>query len=87
MTLETQSPTEDLARALARFIAAAPALDPWAKYPPVLTATHVAEILGIDPNSVGESARRGRIPMRKRMGKWLVDQAVFRSWLASEESA
>lgn len=55
--------------------------DPWAAYPPVLRVDHVGQILGVKPGSVSEAARLGRIPMRKRLGKWVIDQAEFRAWL------
>jgi hypothetical protein len=54
------------------------ACDPWAKYPPVLGVEDVAEILGIEPPSVSEAARRGNLPMRKVLGKWRIDQLEFR---------
>jgi len=62
---------------------AAPAsTDPWAPLPPVLGVEHVAAILSMTPGSAREAARRGNIPMSKRLGRYLVDQTVFRRWLA-----
>lgn len=81
------SPTEDLARAIARFIAEAPASDPWAKFPPVLAVRHVAEVLGIHPRSVSEACRRGNLPMVKRLGRYVIDQVAFRAWLSGGGSA
>jgi hypothetical protein len=53
---------------------AAPAsTDPWAPLPPVLGIDHVAAVLSMTPGS----ARRGNIPMSKRLGRYLVDQTVF----------
>jgi len=80
----TLSPAEDLARALARFLgSAAPSSDPWAKYPPVLGVEHVAEILGVQPDSVRADVRRGKLPMRKLAGKYRIDQVAFRALLSS----
>ena len=62
---------------------AAPAsTDPWASLPPVLDVEHVAAILRMKPGSVREAARRGNIPMTRRLGRYLVDQVTFRRWLA-----
>lgn len=59
----------------------AAASDPWAKYPAVLGIGHVAEILDRSIDSVRTAARRGSIPMKKRLGRWCVDQVAFRSWV------
>jgi hypothetical protein len=62
---------------------AAPAsTDPWAPLPPVLGVEHVSTILHMKPGSVREAARRGNLPMTRRLGRYLVDQATFRRWLA-----
>jgi hypothetical protein len=61
---------------------APPTSDPWSRYPPVLQAEHVAEILGMKVGSAREAARRGNIPMVRRLGRYVVDQVVFRRWLA-----
>lgn len=78
------SPATELAVALERVLCErAAAADPWARYPVVLTTEHVAEILGVTVNAVGESARRGAIPMQRKLGRWRIDQVAFRAWLAS----
>lgn len=56
--------------------------DPWSGFPPVLRVGHVAQIFGVRPGSVSEAARLGRIPMRKRLGKWVIEQAALRAWVA-----
>lgn len=58
--------------------------DPWAKYPPVLSIEHVAEILGSSACAVRELARRGRLPMKKRIGRYMIDQVAFRAWLSED---
>ncbi len=78
------SPAEDLARALARFLTAPPSADPWAKYPPVLYVPHVADIMGMNERAVSEAARRGNLPMKKRLGRYAVPLDVFRAWLVAE---
>lgn len=65
----------------------APNSDPWAKYPAVLGVDEVAEILGIQPSAVSESARRGKLPMRKVLGKWKIDQLEFRRLVGYEPAA
>ena len=63
--------------------AVAPATtDPWARFPPVLTVEHVAEVLGMKVGSAREAARRGNLPMTRRLGRYVVDQITFRRWLA-----
>lgn len=62
--------------------AAPPTTDPWERFPPVLDINAVAAILGMTPGSAREAARRGNIPMARRLGRYLVDQAVFRRWIA-----
>lgn len=84
MTAPILTPADDLARALARFLQAPPSADPWAKYPPVLRVVHVAEIMGMTEHAVVESARRGKLPMKKRLGRYAVPLDVFRSWLVGE---
>lgn len=85
MTAPTLSPA---ATALLNAIAAVtPASDPWARFPPVLTVSHVAEILGSSEDAVRELCRRGRIPpMRKRIGRYVADQVAFRAWLAEDDA-
>ena len=78
------TPAEDLARALSRFLVASAPADPWAKYPAVLGVEHVAEILGSTPDAVRERVRRGRLPLRRRAGRYMVDQVAFRRWLSEE---
>lgn len=56
--------------------------DPWARFPPVLTVEHVAEIMGMRVGSAREAARRGNLPMSRRLGRYVVDQVTFRRWLA-----
>lgn len=56
--------------------------DPWARFPPVLTVEHVAEIMGMKAGSAREAARRGNLPMSRRLGRYVVDQVTFRRWLA-----
>ena len=60
----------------------APTSDPWARYPVVLDVTHVAEIMGSTVAAVRKACRRGRIPLRRRLGRYVVDQVAFRSWLS-----
>jgi hypothetical protein len=79
------SPAEDLARALARFLDAAPQHDPWARFPVVLEVDHVAEVMGMEPSAVREQARRGGIPMTKRLNRYVVAQDVLRAWLLGKE--
>jgi hypothetical protein len=62
--------------------AAPTSTDPWAPLPPVLDVMHVSTILAMRPGSVREAARRGNIPMTRRLGRYLVDQMTFRRWLA-----
>jgi hypothetical protein len=56
--------------------------DPWERFPPVLRVEHVAAILGLTVGSAREAARRGNVPMVRRLGKYMVDQTTFRRWLA-----
>jgi hypothetical protein len=56
--------------------------DPWARFPPVLAVEHVAEIMGMKVGSAREAARRGNLPMTRRLGRYVVDQVTFRRWLA-----
>lgn len=68
--------------------AAAPTIaDPWAKYPAVLNVKHVGEILGMEPKSVGDAARTGRIPMKLRLNRYVIDQVAFRAWLSEGGAA
>lgn len=56
--------------------------DPWSAYPAVLRVEHLAELLGVTPNAIGESARRGNLPAVKRLGKWMMTQEAFRAWMS-----
>ena len=56
--------------------------DPWSAFPPVLRVAHVARIFGVQPGSVAEAARLGRLPMKKRRGKWVIEQSALRAWVA-----
>ncbi len=51
-------------------------------YPLVLTTAHVAEILGIDEDSVRKRVRKkgGGLPMVKRSGSYVIDQVEFRRY-------
>lgn len=71
--------------ALLNAVAAVPvSSDPWAKYPAVLSIHHVAELIGTTPAAASEAARRGNIPMRKRLGRYMIDQVAFRAWVAGK---
>jgi hypothetical protein len=56
--------------------------DPWTRFPPVLAVEHVAEIMGMKVGSAREAARRGNVPMTRRLGRYVVDQTTFRRWVA-----
>lgn len=56
--------------------------DPWSRFPPVLQIEHIAEIMDMKVGSAREAARRGNIPMTRRLGRYVVDQVTFRRWLA-----
>lgn len=81
----TLSPAEDLARALTRFLGAAPVPDPWAQFPLVMGIHEVAAAMGMKPESVSDAARRGALPMKKRLGRYVVAQDVLRAWLLESE--
>ena len=66
--------------------AAPTSVDPWERYPAVLRVKHVAEILGIDPESVRNMARKRRLPMVKRPGGYMIDQVEFRRWVGYRDS-
>ncbi len=61
---------------------APPTEDPWAKYPPVLTVDHIAEIMGRDRETVRRWARKGSknggLDMATFQGSYVMDQVEFR---------
>lgn len=48
-----------------------------------LTVAEVAEVLRLDPESVGEMCRDGRLPATKPAGRWLIDSTDFAAFIAA----
>jgi excisionase family DNA binding protein len=48
-----------------------------------LTVAEVAAVLRVDPESVGDMCRTGRLPATKPAGRWLITTDDFAAFLAA----
>lgn len=51
----------------------------------LLTTEEVAEILGMHEESVRRLCRQGKIPCKKVLGRWKVDQSDLEKWIEEQQ--